>query len=222
MRLEDEMPMTPSASDPVRLPPELQRALDEYFAPPADDQLARAQARLRQSLAEPGTTIQYELVPETPVGPLWLASTERGLMAVKFGGTESEFLAELPRSSRPRPVRSREGVARAAEQVREYFRGERTAFDLPIDWTWMSDFQRRVLTAALSVHRGQVTTYGEIARQIGRPGASRAVGQALGHNPVPIVLPCHRVLASNGSLGGYSGGLAIKIALLKMEGVLSA
>jgi methylated-DNA-[protein]-cysteine S-methyltransferase len=105
-------------------------------------------------------------------------------------------------------------------QVREYLDGKRTKFDLPLDMTTMTDFQRQVLSAALKIPRGKWLTYGEVAKAIGRPQASRAVGQALGHNPVPIVIPCHRVLGSDGSLHGYSGGGGIqtKAWLLQLEG----
>jgi methylated-DNA-[protein]-cysteine S-methyltransferase len=117
-------------------------------------------------------------------------------------------------------VRSREQCSEAMRQVREYLDGKRTKFDLPLDMSTMTDFQRQVLTAALKIPRGQWLTYGEVAKAIGRPQASRAVGQALGHNPVPIVIPCHRVLGSDGSLHGYSGGGGIqtKAWLLKLEG----
>ncbi|NIL95766.1 MAG: methylated-DNA--[protein]-cysteine S-methyltransferase, partial [Planctomycetales bacterium] len=100
-----------------------------------------------------------------------------------------------------------------------YLEGSRLTFDLPLDLRRVTDFQRQVLQAAAGVPRGQVTTYGEIARQIGKPNAARAVGQALGRNPVPIVIPCHRVIAADGSLRGYSGGGGIrsKAKLLQLE-----
>jgi methylated-DNA-[protein]-cysteine S-methyltransferase len=111
-------------------------------------------------------------------------------------------------------------VAEAMKQVKEYLEGQRTKFDLPLDMSALSEFQRRVLTIALKIPRGQYLTYGDVAKAIGKPQASRAVGQALGHNPVPIVIPCHRVLGSDGSLHGYSGGggLQTKAWLLQLEG----
>ena len=93
-----------------------------------------------------------------------------------------------------------------AEQIKDYLNGERTNFEIPIDLSSLTNFQRQVLLATLQIPRGQIVTYGEIARRIGNPKSMRAVGQALGRNPIPIVIPCHRVIASNGSLGGYSGG----------------
>ena len=112
-------------------------------------------------------------------------------------------------------------LAEAAQQLRQYLAGDRHQFVLPLDLRFMSDFQRRVLTTVARVPAGQVTTYGDLARRIQRPKSSRAVGQALGHNPIPIVLPCHRVLAADGELGGYSGrgGIETKRYLLALEGV---
>ena len=106
------------------------------------------------------------------------------------------------------------------KQVKEYLEGQRTRFDLALDMSRMSEFQRRVLSIALKIPRGKYLTYGDVAKAIGKPQASRAVGQALGHNPVPIVIPCHRVLGSDGSLHGYSGGGGIqtKAWLLQLEG----
>src|SRR4029077_4551660 len=100
------------------------------------------------------------------------------------------------------PIRSRARTADVVHQLRAYFAGERRAFDLSVDLSGVSPFQRRVLMAAVSVPAGQVWSYGEIRPPIGRPGGSRAVGQALGHNPVPIVIPCHRVIAAGGQIGG--------------------
>ena len=99
---------------------------------------------------------------------------------------------------------------------------ERARFDLRLDLSELTPFHRRVLLAAAEVPAGKVVSYGEIARRIGRPAGSRAVGQALGRNPVPIVIPCHRVVAAGGQLGGYTGGLDIKRKLLRLEGALAA
>ena len=109
-------------------------------------------------------------------------------------------------------------------QITNYLSGNRTTLDLPYDIHTLTPFQQQVLLAALQIPRGQVYTYADIARKIGNPKAVRAVGQALGRNPVPIVIPCHRVVASNGKLGGYSGGggLATKRKLLVLEGAMMA
>ncbi len=108
----------------------------------------------------------------------------------------------------------------AVEQMEAYFAKERTSFQLPLDLSGVgSDFQREVYGELLKVEHGHVTTYGEIARAVGKPGQARAVGQAVGANPILIVVPCHRVIASDGRLTGFSGGLRRKVALLRMEGV---
>lgn len=162
----------------------------------------------------------YDMVPHTSVGPLFAAVSERGLIAVDFALSERAFVEHVRAKTKAEVIRSKRHAAAALSQIQEYLAGRRTRFDLPIDYSTMSDFQRKVLKAALRVPRGQVLTYGDIARQIGRPKAARAVGQALGHNPVPIVIPCHRVLGSDGSLHGYSGGGGIKTKawLLQLEG----
>ena len=106
------------------------------------------------------------------------------------------------------------------EQLREYFAKERTSFDLPLDLSGVtSDFQREVYNQLLKVEHGHVMSYGQIAREIGKPDQARAVGQAVGANPIPIIVPCHRVIASDGRLTGFSGGLKRKVVLLKMEGI---
>ena len=105
-------------------------------------------------------------------------------------------------------------------ELDEYFEGRRRDFDLPIDWALTSQFGRRVLKATAAIPFGAVKTYGEMAAQAGNPKASRAAGRALGANPIPIVLPCHRVIGASGRLTGYTGGLHRKVALLEIEGVV--
>jgi len=199
-------------------PDRLTRELDRLFAGPDQSVLRRAQVRLEVALAP---ACYYDVISGTRLGNIFVAASERGLMAVNFGIPEAVFLASLKRGVKGRIVRPGEQTAEIRGQIVEYLDGTRSSFDLPIDWTIMTGFQRKVLEAALAVGRGRVATYGEIARKIGRPGASRAVGQALGHNPMPLVIPCHRVLGSDGSLRGYGGGGGIrtKAALLRLEGV---
>ena len=196
-----------------------------YAAGPGTAATARAQARLRQALAaaaqaQPAEQVWYDRLPTSPIGPVFVAVTARGLRAVRFGLGEREFVEALRHETRASPVRSAARAGAAARQVGEYLAGRRTAFDVPVDLSAVTAFQRQVLLAACQIPRGQVRTYSDLARQIGRPKAARAVGQALGSNPVPIVVPCHRVLASDGSLRGYSGGggLATKERLLRLEG----
>ncbi len=202
----------------------LQTALDRlYAAGPGEAATARAQARVRQALAaqaRPAAEVWYDVLARSPIGPVFVAVTGRGLRAVRFGLSERQFVQALQRETRAQPVRSAARAGAAAQQMGEYLAGRRPAFDMPVDLTAMTRFQQQVLLAACQIPRGQVRTYSELARQIGRPKAARAVGQALGSNPVPIVIPCHRVLAADGSLRGYSGGggIATKEQLLRLEG----
>jgi methylated-DNA-[protein]-cysteine S-methyltransferase len=156
----------------------------------------------------------------TPIGRVLVAATARGLVRVSFRSSESSFIEELQRRLSGGVIRSPVETAGIVTQLREYFAGKRRAFDVALDLRLSTPFQRRVLTAACRVPHGKLVSYGELARRIGQPGASRAVGQALGHNPIPIVIPCHRIIASGGGLGGYTGGLGIKKKLLGIEGVL--
>ncbi|HLF25502.1 MAG TPA: methylated-DNA--[protein]-cysteine S-methyltransferase [Anaerolineae bacterium] len=169
--------------------------------------------------AAPLKPLVYYTALRTPVGRLLIAATEAGLVRISFRQDEAAFVAELRRQLKADVVKSAEKLASIIAQLENYFAGKQRAFDLPIDWSRIAPFQRSVLTAALNIPAGQVVSYGEIARRIGRPAASRAVGQALGHNPMPIVIPCHRVVASGGGLGGYTGGLRVKQKLLQLEGV---
>ncbi len=197
--------------------PAFARLMDQVYADgptPADWQ------RARQGLTALAAAAYYDRLPSSPVGPLWIAVTDKGLAAVAFGGDEATFREEVARRTRLRMVRSAAQTAAARRQLGEYLNGRRTSFTLDVDLRHVTPFQRSVLQAARSVPRGQVVTYGQIGQRIGRPRAARAVGQALGSNPIPIVVPCHRVLASDGSLGGYSGrgGIRTKRRLLLLEG----
>jgi methylated-DNA-[protein]-cysteine S-methyltransferase len=178
---------------------------------------------LERRLGERATApVSYARVASSPVGPLWVAVSEKGLVAVEYDRPEAAFRRGLERRLRRPAVRAEEPTEKARRQVLEYLSGRRRSFSLSIDLRHLTAFQRTVLKAAQAVPRGQVATYGQIARRIGRPRAARAVGQALGSNPVPIVIPCHRVLASDGRLGGYSGrgGLRTKEKLLRLEGAM--
>ena len=201
-------------------PPGLARRLDDAFVGPDEAGWKRARASLRARLEQAGGQVYYDLVSATPVGPLWVAVTDRGLAAVEFGSSEAAFSSRLRLRLRLQPARSVERTAEARQQLVSYLRGQRTRFALTVDLRHLTPFQRRVLSEARRIRRGQVRTYGDVARRIGRPRSARAVGQALGSNPIPIVIPCHRVLASDGSLGGYSGrgGLRTKLQLLRLEG----
>ncbi len=144
---------------------------------------------------------------QTPLGPLTVQASERGLTGLAFP-------ADAPTLDEGR--RDRDALADAARQLESYFAGERQAFDLPLDLAG-TPFQRSVWHELLRVPYGDTVTYGELARRVGRADIVRAVGAAVGRTPVPIVVPCHRVLGADGSLTGYRGGLQRKRALLDHE-----
>ncbi|MFN8594078.1 MAG: methylated-DNA--[protein]-cysteine S-methyltransferase [Thermomicrobiales bacterium] len=169
----------------------------------------------------------------SPIGTLILAATPEGLREIEFAShhPEGEFATRLrEHGSQPAPLAKiadapdtvRPILERAASQLREYFGGERALFDVPLDWGAMGPFQRAVLEATAAVPFGALDTYAGIARKIGKPRATRAVGNALGRNPIPVIVPCHRIVRSDASLGGYTGGLQIKERLLSLEGVTLA
>src|SRR5262249_4968613 len=194
-----------------------------YQAGPDPAATARAQARLRGALAaqaRPAASVWYDILAHSPIGPVFVAGTARGPRPGRLGPSPRPFFAGVRRAAGAAPVRSAAHAGAPARQLGEYLAGRRLAFDLPVDLSAATDFQRLVLLAACQIPRGQVLTYSDLARQIGRPKAARAVGQALGSNPVPIVVPCHRVLAADGSLRGYSGGggIVTKERLLRLEG----
>lgn len=210
--------------DASSAPDPLTQALDELLSEgPSDEATIHAQQQLRRALdAQKPGTVYYDLLRDSGLGPIYLAVSERGLVAIEFGEDEGLFLQRLRSRTNAEPVRSPARVTAAAEQLQAYLAGQRSAFDLPLDLGLLTAFQRKVLMTVMGVPRGEVTTYGDLAKRIGRPKAARAVGQALGSNPIPIVIPCHRVLASDGSLGGYSGreGVKTKEKLLQLEGAL--
>jgi methylated-DNA-[protein]-cysteine S-methyltransferase len=158
---------------------------------------------------------------DSPVGELLVAVTERGVVRVAFSSeVTDEVLAELAQRVSPRLLRLPERTDTVRRELDEYFEGKRHGFDLPLDWSLVRGFARGVLHATARVPFGQTTTYRQMAEAAGSPRASRAAGNALGSNPIPIVVPCHRVLHSGGGLGGYAGGLERKRTLLTLEGVL--
>ena len=163
------------------------------------------------------TTAQYVYkTMKSPVGTLKLIASDQGLAGVWF------------ERSRPERVKTRTDVenpthpilVETERQLREYFAGRRRTFDLALDFVG-TPFQRAVWKALLTIPFGQTRTYGEVAKQVGRPSASRAVGAANGRNPVSIVAPCHRVIGSTGALTGFGGGLDVKERLLRLEGSLT-
>jgi methylated-DNA-[protein]-cysteine S-methyltransferase len=170
------------------------------------------------SLPEGRSTVYYAGM-QGPIGGLWMAMTDKGLMRVSFSQDETSFIAEIQERTRSEVLPSSEKLGRIVAELREYFSGTRSRFDFAIDLSLVTPFQRRVLQAAADIPMGEVITYGELAGRIGQPQASRAVGQALGRNPVPVVIPCHRIVGGGGGIGGYTGGLHIKRKLLELERV---
>ncbi|MFE1840993.1 methylated-DNA--[protein]-cysteine S-methyltransferase [Streptomyces sviceus] len=162
----------------------------------------------------------------TAIGPLLLAATDEGLVNVVFHATDAvrdKALERLASRLGAEPVESPGSplLAEAIHQVKAYFAGERHDFDLPLDWSLISGFNRQVLRELASgVRFGQVVGYGDLAGRVGQPGAAQAVGTAMGSNPLPVVVPCHRVVESDGGIGGFGGGLETKRKLLALEGVL--
>ncbi|MEO8477372.1 MAG: methylated-DNA--[protein]-cysteine S-methyltransferase [Actinomycetota bacterium] len=159
---------------------------------------------------------------DSPIGELFVAVTPRGLACVAFEDEDrDEVVARLAREVSPRILEHPAAVDEVRRELDEYFAGERTRFQLQLDRRLIHGIAREVLAATARVPFGRTTTYGELAGRIGHPKAARAVGNALGSNPIPIVVPCHRVLRTGGALGGYAGGLGRKEQLLRLEGVLS-
>ncbi|MEU9957003.1 methylated-DNA--[protein]-cysteine S-methyltransferase [Streptomyces sp. NPDC050982] len=165
-------------------------------------------------------------VVDSDIGPLLLAATGEGLVSVDFHATDAvrdKALDRLGSRFGTEPVEAPESplLAEAIRQIAAYFAGERKDFDLSLDWSLISGFNRQVLgELASGVRYGSVVGYGDLARRVGQPGAAQAVGMAMGANPLPVVVPCHRVVESDGGIGGFGGGLETKRKLLALEGVL--
>jgi methylated-DNA-[protein]-cysteine S-methyltransferase len=195
------------------------KQVKESLASPQATAVMASRQRVTGWFAGVAPLIQWDVIP-SPLGPLYIAASARGLRNVDFGVSEAEFIKSLDPLART--ARDPAALASIAEQLHAYFAGTRLRFDAPLDLDQLTPFQASVLQTARRIPPGSVWTYGRVARTLGKPQASRAVGQALGRNPVPIVIPCHRVIASDGSLGGYSGGggLESKRFLLQLEGAL--
>lgn len=156
---------------------------------------------------------------DSPIGELQVAVTSKGLVSIAFEDEHrDEVLERLTREVSPRVLEAAALTDEARRELEEYFRAERRRFDLRIDRRLIGEFAWNVLRATSRVGFGELATYGQIAQRIDRPKAARAVGRALGSNPIPIVIPCHRVIGAGGSLTGYAGGLPRKQTLLNLEG----
>jgi O-6-methylguanine DNA methyltransferase len=153
------------------------------------------------------------------IGPIWVAVSACGLVAVELGEDQGTILRTLQRLGFDQISPDAERTAGALDQITEYLEGNRVSFDMPIDWSVLTPFQSQILQATFDIPYGEVRTYGELAQGLGKPGAARAVGRAEATNPMPLVIPCHRVIGADGKLHGYGtgNGLETKTWLLRLE-----
>jgi methylated-DNA-[protein]-cysteine S-methyltransferase len=174
----------------------------------------------RQLTGRRAGPVHYAIMDDTPVGVLGLAATDAGLSHVDFIRDEDRFVEKLLRDFGERPVIRSAALDKARRELQRYFDGRDLSFDLEVDLSRLSAFDRKVLLATARIPAGKVATYTQVAAKAGNPRASRAAGNALHKNPVAIIVPCHRVLRTDGSLGGYGGGLPAKEWLLRHEGAI--
>jgi methylated-DNA-[protein]-cysteine S-methyltransferase len=182
---------------------------------PSLDERFRAAAAAAELL-----DVAYDVLPDTPVGTLLVGVTDRGVCRISFDPEPEHHLELLARIFGPRVLRSSKPVDRVRRELDEYFEGRRQHFDVEPDVRGVPDYYRRVLDELARVEYGTTTTYGTLAALTGNPRAARAVGTVMNRNPIPIVLPCHRVIGASGSLTGYGGGLDRKEHLLRLEGAI--
>lgn len=200
------------------------REIHELFGPaPGLDEDARSLARAfaERAAGEGAAEVAYATL-DTPLGTAGIAATPRGLVAVSLPNRSlDDFLEQITAGISSRVVEAPGALDSARRELDEYFAGARTRFDLPLDWRLVpGGFYRKVLRATARLPFGVTATYGEIAAKAGNGRAHRAAGTALGSNPIPIVVPCHRIVRSGGEPGSYGGGPEMKRWLLKLEGAL--
>jgi methylated-DNA-[protein]-cysteine S-methyltransferase len=180
-----------------------------------------ATARLAARAAEEGLLDVAYTTTDSPFGELLLAATPRGLVRLGLPGQDAEeLLRDLARRVSPRVLEAPAAFDEARRELDLYFEGRLQDFELPLDWQLSRAFRRRALRTVSHIPYGETRSYMQVAKSAGNERAVRAAGTACGSNPLPIVVPCHRVLRTGGGLGGYGGGLPMKRALLGMEGVL--
>lgn len=158
-------------------------------------------------------------MPDSPIGPIWVAVSQLGLITVEWDLTGEDFSRWLTKRFQSTIVYDEERTTLPRHEINEYLNGKRHHFDLPLDLTRLSPFQKQVLQLTMLIPFAQTMTYQQIASQAGKPQAARAVGRAEATNPIPLVIPCHRVIGSDGSLHGYGGpgGIKLKAWLLQLE-----
>jgi len=198
---------------------DLERRLRTGSVPDLD--VAGLQDALRRRAGEERLIDVAYATADSPLGPLTVMVTPRGLVRLSYAGEPlDEQMAEVAERISPRIFAAPERTDEVRRQLDDYFAGRRPSFAVPIDWRLVRGFAASVLRATARIPFGSVSSYRSIAADAGSPNAYRAAGNALGSNPIPIVVPCHRVLHSGGGLGGYTGGLERKRYLLQLEGVL--
>lgn len=199
---------------------EIERSLREAARQNSTGGEALTEKLIRRADQEGLVDVAYTEI-DSPVGKLLAAATPRGLVRVTFPVEEPEkVLEQLAASVSPRVLEAPARLDEVRRELDRYFEGRQREFDLPLDWQLSRGFYRKVLRATARIPYGQTRSYSEMAKRAGSPRAVRATGTALGTNPLPIIVPCHRVLRSGGALGGYGGGLDVKQALLELEGAL--
>ena len=186
--------------------------------PDAPGDLSRLHGRLAAAAERDGVLDVAYRIAESPVGPLLLAATEQGLVRVAYAREDHDaVLQALADQVSPRILHAPGRLDLAARELQEYFGGRRRAFDLPLDWRLAGGFRRTVLGLLPGIGYGRTASYSAVARLAGNPRAVRAVGSACAANPLPVVVPCHRVIRADGELGGYLGGTEAKRTLLALE-----
>ena len=162
--------------------------------------------------------VWYGKLEDTPIGPLWAALSDEGLVAIHMRGAEEPFVKLVKKLTKLDPEHDNSKLVQVYEQLSRYLAGELRQFTLPICWGVMTGFQQKALSHVYAIPYGQLRTYNDIAHALGNPKTIRAVGRANATNPIPIVVPCHRVIGSDGKLRGFAGGLETKAHLLRLEG----
>ena len=187
---------------------------------PSQAAIEQSRSRIATWFTKAAPAIQWAALNDSPLGTIYLASSKAGLCSVDFGVTEDTFIEHIDPLAHT--IYDPDALEAVLKQLTEYFSGKRDHFEVRVDLSRVTPFQESVLRATATIPTGRVWTYGQMAQAIGKPRASRAVGQALGSNPVPIIVPCHRVVGSDGRMVGYSGGggIASKKWLLRLEGAL--
>jgi methylated-DNA-[protein]-cysteine S-methyltransferase len=187
---------------------------------PAQPPAASGRELAERAAADGLLDLAYASV-DSPLGPLVVAATPRGLVRVAYTepGSADDVLEDLAARVSPRMLEAPERLDEPRRELDEYFGGHRKEFDLPIDWSILRGFTLKVLRETARIDFGELRSYAEVATAAGSPRAVRAAGNALGANPMPVVVPCHRVVRTGGALGGYTGGVERKEFLLHLEGI---